>query len=775
MNKRIHAVGALLALLLACLFVLPGALPQASAKPTSGTLKRPDRSTYMMVPGFRGYALGPIAIADNGDRMYCHEWGVTESMTYTNSTPLPDSADTRAAGYLIQKYQHSPDALIQAALALNMHDHFDLASSRPAWDKDRPTVIAKLPQVLATAQELWAEGQAHAVAGTQVSVQYAQAQRRGQVSVRVTNASGTSVEGVPVKVQLSGPALFDSTHTASATVTSGRDAVTLSWTATGEGEVSVTQQLSVQTLDDIESAQNFVRLGDAKEVSFEGVRFHVKKAFRPILSTHVPGLTLEAGSLPSDTVHTAVAPGDAWEEGVTLNARGYFFAGLSHEAVSSLLNRGVTAVKPGEKAADYLQRLEDAGLTPVATAQVDVSEADAEYDVVARDFASSAQRYELSESDRFSSWVWTIAAADQSSEARGWIDGDAISGLLDVKESISTRRHLMVDSTVTEHSAFLHEALTDRITVSGYPSDHGAFAGNAEFGWTADTALAQVSVYWSKEKPSREAVPELDDEHELLGTWDYAAVNGVIAVGGGKPDAHGKPVHIYAQKQGYYAFVYSFAGDDRVMPVQSAWNDEWEYTHVMDVPVRVEINTHVSDTHVDHGEDFHDVARITGDVPEGAYVTFDAYDAVESSSDMGSSELLTRGERVPVRGSDRDADGSYVVESPAVHTESGGTVYWKATVWNPGGEVLASHGLGVPGESTEVTPPPAPEVPPVPAEPEPKPEPPTPPTPSEPPVLAKTGVSIGFIPLVGMCASGGAFFILCAYAVDKVRRDNAQA
>ena len=64
------------------------------------------------------------------------------------------------------------------------------------------------------------------------------------------------------------------------------------------------------------------------------------------------------------------------------------------------------------------------------------------------------------------------------------------------------------------------------------------------------------------------------------GTWDVPAKNGTIRVGAGSLDAHGKPINIIAEDHGWYVFVWSFAGDDRVMPAASAYDDQWEQARV---------------------------------------------------------------------------------------------------------------------------------------------------------------------------------------------------
>lgn len=67
---------------------------------------------------------------------------------------------------------------------------------------------------------------------------------------------------------------------------------------------------------------------------------------------------------------------------------------------------------------------------------------------------------------------------------------------MEATESNTSRRKLEVMSTVTEHSADIGAELSDTITVSGFPADHGQYAGNEEYEFAADRPYATVSVWY---------------------------------------------------------------------------------------------------------------------------------------------------------------------------------------------------------------------------------------------------------------------------------------
>ena len=89
-------------------------------------------------------------------------------------------------------------------------------------------------------------------------------------------------------------------------------------------------------------------------------------------------------------------------------------------------------------------------------------------------------------------------------------------------------------------------------------------------------------------------------------------------------------------------------------------------------------------------EPFRDTARIVGDVPEGAYVTFTAYEAVEEGAVPGMNGVLLDEARAEV---DHTLFEQTIV-SPQVRSPKAGLVYWRASLRSRDGDVLVSHELG---------------------------------------------------------------------------------
>lgn len=697
---------------LACAFLCMCAIiatflprPLAQAKTTDGMLISAPNSLHVTPQGMPDLWLGAIAKTTEGDFVYCRQWGYSSSLHYISAVDLPDSQAARAVAFAINAYRFSTDAYDHAAVAWLVHDYLESQEASTSWPTGRNLILQQFPHVVQHAQDIWQIALEHDVEHMHVEAQYREGQRTGVLVARGTNAQGQDVVGAMIDITLNGPAQFTSTHSPHAVVTSQTGGSTLEWEATGDGDVTVSQSVIVPSVQSLDSAQDFIRLGDGYHRGFDEISFKTRKTFQPTISTKVPTRSIDTGMPVVDEVTVGVEPGGVWKEGLTLHAQGYFYGGLTHQKILALKQSHEADEQAGQSAASYLAQLDRLGLTRLGTAHIDISGQSQSVTVAAKDISSSAQQYVAHSDAEFGSWVWVIDKSTQTQEAQQWINHDAISGLLEVNETLSTRKPLYVDSSVTDHSTVVGSVISDRITVSGFPEDHGDFHGDEEYGWKADNPYAHVSVYWSASKPDDVAAPTADDEaHKLIGTWDYPARNGVIKVGAGAHDAHGLPVHIYAQELGYYAFVYHFDGDDRVSPAQSAWNDEWEYVHVVPHPRDAHLSTVVNHALVSPGEPIRDIATVSGDIPQGSYVTFSAYDSVRSRDAIGSTVLLTSGVRVPVDTSARKSDGSYEVRSPIVHTSNQGDVYWKATLWSPDNVVLASHGLGVPDERTTVKP-----------------------------------------------------------------------
>ncbi|NMN00340.1 peptidase [Bifidobacterium sp. DSM 109958] len=698
MKRALRAVLAMVvASALTLLAMTPGLTAAYAAEPlTINPTEMWDRFFYDTAT----YSIGATMRDKDGNNAYCIESGIMDETSYERAEPIPDTPEARRIAWLTDRYRDSYDVTTQIAIGALIHDYFEMADME-LWKGRREALLRLRPEVATRIDELWAEAGRNAPASMEATYTLHEGSRSGVVTAVVRNGDGAAIAGVPFTLRLTGPATFDATGSAEVSGTSSEQEQTFTWTANGSGAVAVQTEYSHQVIRRLVSSQDFVQFGGTSVRTDQSVSFDVRREFRPALRTEVTAKTVAVGDEVHDAVFSGVADGEEWAGGAVLDAAGYYFDGLAAADLAAPV-----APNEGEGAADFLARLAQLGRTPRAYGSARFDGPDQRVEVTAVTEPGGTEPYRARAG--FGTWVWTIDRAAQSPEAAGFLGADVVTPFLEHAETNNAVAPLTVDSTVTEHTALVGSDVSDTITVSGYPDDHGSFAGDEAFGFGPDRATARVDVYWAGDRddaerideyrPEGETPPAADEHHRLVGSWPYPAVNGEIKVGGGVPDADGNPVSITADAPGWYVFVYVFEGDDRVGATSSAYDDEWERVRVTEVrPETPSITTAVSPARVGVGEPFRDAADVSGRVPEGSHITFSAYAPVGFGEQPGEAKLLDEA-RV-----DLDASkANQTVLSPEVRTSVNGHVQWKATLWNKDGEVIDSHPLGIDGEVTEV-------------------------------------------------------------------------
>ncbi|WP_152600519.1 peptidase [Bifidobacterium biavatii] len=646
----------------------------------ASALGRPQSGTYLGYPSpeaDKRIIVGVTAVdKHNGARYYCSEVGESVNYFIGDSTLIADSDPARRLAWLMDEYDTQGDGLTLAAIGVLVHDHFDVNMER--WKMHRDVIYAEYPDIGARVDELWEEAGRNAPLDSTVEQTYAKGVREGDVSVQILNAYDEPVAGVAYTVTLSGPAVFVENGEATISGVTTDQPIIHAWRATEAGEVTVTPAYDVPALELVPGTQDLIRLSERMtKQGGDAVRFAARKDFAPGIVTETTSRTVDAGEAVYDDV-TVLLDGERnhWLDGEVLNATGWYFAGIPADRVDDDL-----APDENERAEAFVKRIAEFGYEPAAYGMATFTESGQTVRVQAMTELGGDEPYLAPGDGKFGTWVWAIELDEQSERVREHLTHDIVTPFLDPAETNANRSNLMVESTVTEHSATVGAELSDTITVGGFPDDHGSFAGDKTLGLGADRAHAQVSVWWAGDasdpskdddwRPAGAQVPDEDEHHRLVGTWDYPAVNGRIRVGGGEPDAHGDAVHITAETHGWYVFVWSFAGDDRVAAAFSAYDDAWERTRVRESPpmtppdtpdeetppdepetteepVELTLVTQVDPERVAVGESFRDVAMIRGSLPDGAYVTFSAYKAIAEGELPGvNDKLLDEARSVP--------------------------------------------------------------------------------------------------------------------------------
>lgn len=576
-NVRRYLTG--LVALAVALAVLMGLSPAAFA----ASLDNPPPGTnlWYRVDG-RNLLIGAIKKLPDGRLAYCMRAGAEAGNDYSGERKIDDNGNVRRIAWLANRYQNSRDAKIHAAIGVLVHRHMELDPQ--AWARHWAVISAQYPDLDAIANRLWGEAGTNIPLGLQVSSQMVDGLRSGWVDA-VVKSDGKALAGVPYSVRLEGPAQFDNGGQSVRGV-SGSGAIRHTWHATGSGKVAVhTQYQSPKALQLI-SNQDYACYGSQEQVAGDGVAFTVRKDFTPAVATVTTKKIVDAGETVSDKVTSKATGADNhWPKNMELLATGYYFDGIPASDLNAPLNPS-----DGESVETFLDRIARRGHRPAAYGSATFTGSEQTKTVTATSEPGGAEEYHAPARGGIGTWVWAFDASAQPGKAGEYLSGDSISGFLEAEETNSNRSKVQVESTVTEHSPAIGAQLSDTITVDGFPEDHGEFAGSEVFGIGADEKHAQVSVWWAGDKddpgsdeeykPAGAAVPQEDEHHKLLGTWDVPAKNGTIRVGAGSLDAHGKPINIIAEDHGWYVFVWSFAGDDRVMPAVSAYDDQWEQARV---------------------------------------------------------------------------------------------------------------------------------------------------------------------------------------------------
>lgn len=655
---------------------------------------------------FDGYGVSIGAMADSADgrKVYCMETGELVSYDVSHAQSIPDSQLARSIAWLTQHYRNTANALTQAGIGIIIHDAYDL---NPAvWKLRKETLNDTHPETIVRAQQLLMEATSNTATGANLNMTYEVGRRRGYIDVTVKGPQGVNVANVPFTLKFEGPAVFVSGGTSTFSATSTSTARRVYWTATGTGDVKASVSYEYGTIEQLVSNQDYVRFATVKAAAGADLNFAVRKEFAPTIGTTVPHRIIDEGDQVLDTVTSGISAGDVWEEGVQVKALGYYFDSLKHGDLGNVIHP-----QSNESVTSYLARLSALGYKPSGYGTALFDAPNRSVQVKATTKPDGSEPYRASANLGIGTWVWVIDHSQQETLTKEFVVKDVLSDFLEIAETVSIRRKLIVDSSVTEHAATVGSELSDVITISGFPADSGTFKGNTDYGLQADLPHAEVQVFWSGSgnggddepyKPDASDLPQVDAHHELVGSWKYAATNSTIKVGAGAPDMLGDPVHIIAGKPGYYVFVYSFSGDARTAPIHSSYSDAWERVRVQafadPVPVQATIETHAEPSKVKLGESSYDTATVTGTVPEGSYLTFSAFAGDQQTGTIDMNEPVLEEFRV-----DLAADlASQTVMSSRVIAANVGSLQWKATLWTPDGVILNSHELGLEEEITTI-------------------------------------------------------------------------
>lgn len=456
-------------------------------------------------------------------------------------------------------------------------------------------------------------------------------------------------------------------------------------------------------------------------------------AFTPTISTKAPHV-IQEGQPITDRVTVGVKSGDHWIDGTSVTAKGYYFTGSKDAILKGIPHSG--GINSDTDIQNYLNRVKSAGGVQLGT-KTETFTGPGQHTVTLDQRAPA---------NTWGTWVWFIT---KDSSQR--LSGGAISEFGQRVESTLYPSYPNIWSEVAEPYAEKGADVRDVLHINGLPKNFGQYKGDKDMGINPDNTKFTMKVFWSgsgkenyeddkkyvptsEAEPGEAGAPALDDNHKLLGTYTFdmreamkktSNFNGALDIplfgSGGIPASDGSHPSIKADKSGYYTFVMHYNGENTRVSFKSGvanghtpYNDNFETTLVKPgTTPNIALTTNVSKEQVNPGEQFRDVATITGTgdsdkgvVDEGSYVEFNAYGPTEGIYNPSLPDLLTDNNRkvlLTQEQVDSLKKGNAVdVQSPAVSTAGSGKVYWRATLKDSKGTVLATHALGLKNETVTV-------------------------------------------------------------------------
>jgi len=579
---------------------------------------------------------------------------------------------------VLARHRRDGDQLTRAAIAYLAHVRWEegangvSAQSRIAAFEThtRTDVVQRARRLLdesaATAGPYAPAGGRPAGAGT----------RTGDVhDLGVRNGSGAWTPGLGFTATITGPARFDATGGATLDGVTERGPLTLHWTATGTGAVTVAvayRDVPRVTLTRVHGAgnvQTVVTYGhrdetvDASLVRAPVVTFEVAGQFQPVATTAVGSRLVGTGDTLVDTVTVGAAAGDSW---------------LAVQGQPVPVTFVGTAYSTGPRPAGVV------GAVPADAAVVGTTSLT----------ATGPGTYQASVdgvgTGQFVTWVWRMSIAEQPEPWRPYLRADWRDAFGQPAETSSVRHRASVSSQLVVRTDADGRAtgLADDVDVAGLPADHPTFGGGA--GFTADRPTIVQSLWYF---PAGVAVTDADrGRATLLGQVELPASNGAHgAVGDG---AFPLPrTATGAGLPGTYVFTHAFAGDDRVEPFETSVTVASEQLVLEARPLALTTSA-VADRAPVLGDQVvaHDVAAVTGDIPVGATVTFELYQwqtggAPVCEEPVWTSPALTLA-----------AEGE-IVSPPGDVAELTGDLGFVAVVRDAGGGALVRGTCGAPEET----------------------------------------------------------------------------
>lgn len=393
----------------------------------------------------------------NGRNVYC----IQADTLYTGTagtwgewTDAKTKPDAQRLAWLADRYNGNTDDLTQAAIAGLIHQKLDPMGNEylsgierlgwkdgTSWD----TYTAKM-------NSLWTEAVANTPKDLNMQYRYTTGKRKGFVTPSIMNGNGQYVSGMPFRITLRGPAVFDQNGTDTIDGTTTGRKQDFAWTATGNGEVTWSVSYKGHQARKLSSPnQNLMSPSDPETVS-KNITFQVQANFKPTIRSDQSDHRIEYGHAPEDDLTWHVDPtGGDWIQGATIKSTGtlYYFAKKPVE--------GRTTVRDGVKAATATV----AGDRDGAASHVDAASIAMDPDFMKTH--PGATPSSLPDTGWYT-WVWEITPGMQDADMRQYLstDYDWSDNVLEAETTLHVRN---MQPTITSSVSAAYK--TDQSKVTG--------------------------------------------------------------------------------------------------------------------------------------------------------------------------------------------------------------------------------------------------------------------------------------------------------------------
>lgn len=322
----------------------------------------------------------------------------------------------------------------------------------------------------------------------------------------------------------------------------------------------------------------------------------------------------------------------------------------------------------------------------------------------------------------FYTWVVDIPRDWQPVASQPYLSGDFTTAFMIEAETATVRHTTAISTMAREYNVVIGGQAQDIITISGLPDSHGDFPGLG--GWAPDVDEITHTLYGPFRSPPTDRTDLT--RAAVVSSVTTPARNGQYLIG--------TSGEFTLWDEGFYVFVSTFPGDDRVNAFATSPGDVLEQVYVPGDKVGPPGTWLVTDADAEvvAGQPFSDTAYLTGTTVDDGYLVFEAFgvftaadppaeEGTDAETDAGADvhadgdgddapepvrseeTLLWTSENITVAGAGTYRSGVTTAELPEGAAE--GFVYWVATYYDLDDTILAEGRFGDESEITRLVPP----------------------------------------------------------------------